>query len=112
MSNLPPHASSTGRLDALVETSKVGQLATVVGKGSHVPVGAGLERGIVEPVEHVQEHGANVVTVGEVGTDLAGLPRVPSLEDVATAPNSHSHSNQNAKVELGAPLPGQTLQIQ
>lgn len=35
--NLPPCDRSTGGLESLVETGKVGKLAAVVGEGTHEP---------------------------------------------------------------------------
>lgn len=68
-----------------------------------IPVNAALPRGIVEAVEHVQEHGAEVTLVlpvalnlGLVITGEAGLPLV------AAAPDGEGEDEEDDKGSLGA----------
>lgn len=90
-----PHDSATGRLDTLVETSEIGELAAVVCESAHVPVKIsdchfvqriqrvsspvdnGLPDSIVHSVENVQEHRANVSGVLEIvgGVVIGGVIR-------------------------------------
>lgn len=127
---LPPSDGSTSRLDALVETSIVGQLTTVVAERAHVPtelvsaqfqklpgkgyvpVRAGLVGSIVEAVKHVQEHGSDIARVGEAHLRLRIVTFVLPLPSIATTPNGEGQHKQQDPVELGTHGTREPLQIQ
>ena len=100
-------------MDTLVETSKVGELAAVVGDCAHVPVDAGLPDGIVHPVEDVEEHGANigavrpidrwVVVLERLGVEtcLDLRTRVTLLESPAAAPDHEGEDKQDGPDTFG-----------
>ncbi|KFY15527.1 hypothetical protein V492_01934 [Pseudogymnoascus sp. VKM F-4246] len=87
-----PHHGCAGGLDALVETDVVGHAAAIVA----------LPGGIVEAVEHVQEHGLEVTgirPVTERGLVLAGESGLPL---VASAPDGESEDEEDNEGTLSA----------
>lgn len=57
-------------------TSQVGSLATRVGQGTHVPVDAGLPKGVVEAVEKVEKQGTKSFASGIGPVQVAASLRV------------------------------------
>ena len=64
--NAPRHVSISTmghegvEMNLLVEARKVGELTTVVGQGSHIPVHGSLPHGIEEAVEDVEKHWTHI----------------------------------------------------
>ena len=114
-----PEDGGTSGLDALVEAGHVGGLAAGVGHGTHVPVDAGLPDGIIETVEDVEEHGANVTAVGPVhGGGLVlfsgggGAIDLLHLVLVTATPDDEGEGEKNAEGDLAANGAAQLGEIQ
>ena len=104
-----PEDGGAGRLDALVKTGHVGSLAARVGHGTHVPVDASLPDGVVETVEDVKEHGADIAAVRPVHRDCevliaggGGAVHLLHLVLVAATPDDEGEGKENAEGDLAA----------
>ena len=99
-------------LDWLVELK-------VRGCKGHVPVDTSLPSGIVEAVEDVQEHRANVARIRPIKRlpvgvefDVHALASVPLLKGIATTPDSKGEDDKNDPGDLGSGRAANTLDIE
>jgi hypothetical protein len=113
-----PCDGSTRRLDALVETSKVGELAAVVGQRTHEPVHASLPRGIGEAVEHVKHKGTGIASICPVVlcVGLLGMNSpctvVGLLEHVTATPDDHDDAKERCPSRLSTGRSADALVIE
>jgi len=101
-----PDNCGASRLDTFVEASEIGNLAAVVGETSDVPVDASLPSCIVEAIEDVEEHDADVTIRGPIhGFKSVSLDRCASvtlLESISTTPDSKSEEDKSNPQNSGA----------